>query len=85
MNNKLLCNILKLQYATFSAVNGKEAVDYVEREPFDAVLMDIQVCERTCILINKHIQLYIRHSLNQQNATFSAPSEVYLSIFTNHI
>ncbi len=47
VNNKLLCNILKLQYTTFSAVNGKEAVDYVEREPFDAVLMDIQVCERT--------------------------------------
>ena len=46
INQKVVCAMLRRQGWTVSlAANGKEAYDYFLREPFDVVLMDIQMPE----------------------------------------
>jgi CheY-like chemotaxis protein len=56
LNRKLFENLIAQFYTYESAVNGLEAIDYLTKESFDLILMDIQIPELDGFAVFKKIQ-----------------------------
>ena len=56
LNRKLFENLIGQLYSFQSAINGLEAIDYLTKEHFDLILMDIQMPRMDGISALKKIQ-----------------------------
>lgn len=64
-NRLLLTEILKdLNYGITQASNGKEAIELIERNDFDLILMDIEMP----VMNGLETTIYIRHKMSPQKS-----------------